>query len=175
MIKHPSEAVCAALLLAGASLVAASCGGAALEFAEPAAKSAEAAAPNTVEAAVAALDRAEAQLGQALGPMAGYAPAPAASVAPMSPPQGALAPAQPAPPPPPPTVAQGTKAGRAADGEAQAATPCTTACAALASMERAAEHLCTLAGAADGRCTSARERVKNATTRVRAACPACAK
>jgi predicted RNA-binding Zn-ribbon protein involved in translation (DUF1610 family) len=42
-------------------------------------------------------------------------------------------------------------------------------------MERAAEHLCVLAGAADGRCTSARERVKSASTRVRAACPACAK
>jgi len=50
---------------------------------------------------------------------------------------------------------------------------CTTACAALSSMERAAEHLCTLAGAADARCTDARERVKNATARVRATCPAC--
>ena len=56
---------------------------------------------------------------------------------------------------------------------ADAGNACPNACAALSSMERAADHLCTLAGAADARCTDARERVKNATARVHAACPAC--
>jgi hypothetical protein len=40
-------------------------------------------------------------------------------------------------------------------------------------MARAAEHLCALAGGDDGRCTNARTRVKDATARVTAACPAC--
>jgi hypothetical protein len=41
-------------------------------------------------------------------------------------------------------------------------------------MTRAADHVCGLVGAPDARCTSARERVKNAAARVHAACSACA-
>lgn len=52
--------------------------------------------------------------------------------------------------------------------------PCATACSALASMERATVHLCGLAGEGDHRCEDARARVRSATDRVRASCPACA-
>jgi len=52
--------------------------------------------------------------------------------------------------------------------------PCGSACAALASMSRATEHLCGLAGNGDARCEDARARVRTADGRVRAACPACA-
>jgi hypothetical protein len=51
---------------------------------------------------------------------------------------------------------------------------CATACTALGSMQRAAEHVCSIAGAGDARCKSAEERVKSAAARVHAACPACA-
>jgi hypothetical protein len=57
--------------------------------------------------------------------------------------------------------------------ESTFADSCSTACGALASMERAAEHLCGMTSAVDGRCTSARARVKSASARVRAACPSC--
>ena len=51
---------------------------------------------------------------------------------------------------------------------------CATACRALASMARSAEHLCTLAGEGDGRCDDARGRLRGASARVRSACPTCA-
>jgi hypothetical protein len=51
--------------------------------------------------------------------------------------------------------------------------PCFTACRALASMERAASHLCGLTGEEDPRCDGAKVRVRNATERVRAGCPSC--
>jgi hypothetical protein len=41
-------------------------------------------------------------------------------------------------------------------------------------MERATTHLCSLAGDADTRCEGARGRVKSASARVHAECPACA-
>jgi hypothetical protein len=41
-------------------------------------------------------------------------------------------------------------------------------------MERAAQHLCDLAGASDERCEGARTRVNRATGRVEAQCPRCA-
>ena len=113
----------------------------------------------------------------------GYAQ-PAASAAPagpLPPPPPAAPPAEPklqadAPPAPQPAQAAADRGARRMEREAPrgASDPCSTACTALASMERAATHLCGLAGAADNRCTSARERVKNATARVQAACPACA-
>ncbi len=53
------------------------------------------------------------------------------------------------------------------------ARSCGTACAALQSMTRAAEHLCGLTGEGDARCTNARSRVKTAGDRVRGACPSC--
>jgi hypothetical protein len=50
---------------------------------------------------------------------------------------------------------------------------CDTACRAFSSMERAAGHLCSIAGDANARCVAARARVQRASERVRAACPAC--
>jgi len=75
------------------------------------------------------------------------------------------------------------KADRAGDKSADPAQPsgmtgegdgCATACRALASMARAADHLCSLAGEGDGRCDDARGRVRGASARVRSACPTCA-
>src|SRR5262249_2299070 len=45
--------------------------------------------------------------------------------------------------------------------------PCETACRALASMTRSAEHVCEMAGDGDARCHDARARVKGAGERVR--------
>lgn len=52
------------------------------------------------------------------------------------------------------------------------ADACTTACRALSSMERAAEHLCELSEG-DERCAGAQQRVARARERVTAQCPAC--
>jgi hypothetical protein len=50
---------------------------------------------------------------------------------------------------------------------------CTIACQALASMQRAASHLCELAGEGE-RCDAAKARVQTASDRVQQACPGCA-
>lgn len=196
-MNHPCLRVAALLTLAGA---AASCGGAAAyEAKAPGAESAADmdAALTTPESALAMLDHAEADLNRLLPrqppqpgqAQAGYAQ-PAASAAPVAP--------LPPPPPPSPTApepalqqaekskptspspAASPAAAPPRDKRAESerprsvsADPCVTACSALASMERAADHLCGLAGASDGRCTSARDRVKHASARVQAACPAC--
>lgn len=88
------------------------------------------------------------------------------------------------PPPPNPDSAMTHKEGEAramgaADAPGQQATgasssPCETACRALASMNRAAMHICALAGDESDSCTNARERVRNATERVRQSCSECA-
>ena len=52
--------------------------------------------------------------------------------------------------------------------------PCETACKALASMKRASEHLCSLAGDGDERCSAGRDRLAKAGERVRGSCPSCA-
>jgi hypothetical protein len=51
---------------------------------------------------------------------------------------------------------------------------CESACRALGSMDRAAQHLCTLAEAHGTDCEDARARVKAARERVTAACGSCA-
>jgi hypothetical protein len=51
--------------------------------------------------------------------------------------------------------------------------PCALACRALASMGRAASHICDIAGDDDERCGNAKGRVKNAEERVHQSCPAC--
>ena len=48
----------------------------------------------------------------------------------------------------------------------EAPTPCQTACRALASMQRAAESVCRLAGESDARCDGAKKRVESARARV---------
>ncbi len=60
-----------------------------------------------------------------------------------------------------------------ADSASASASPCVTACKALASMDRATSHICSLAGNEDSRCTNARERVRSATERVRQNCSDC--
>jgi len=179
MSTHPvCPAARAAVTLAVLAL--AGCGGAATpEPASPAAagRAAEVASapPASPDDAAVDLDRAEAELLAALGqPQQSYAQAPGAS-----PQAGAAQPAQPAPAPaPPPTSAtpsvDGDSPKSAQRAETSSASPCTTACRALASMERAAEHLCDLSGSDDTRCDSARARVKSATERVYAQCPSCA-
>ena len=59
-----------------------------------------------------------------------------------------------------------------AEREVEAAqSDCATACRALASMERAAEHLCALD--AGDECARAKQRVEAARERVRASCGGC--
>ncbi len=179
------------LAVLSASLLAA-CGGAAPEAMTPPApppQPSAAAAPAlqspgdkslSAEGAVAAVDSAERAIDQALGvgsQSTALAQSAGQTVAPLAPPPP---PAPPEPPPPPaktraspsrepasPKKATVEEAPRAAP----AAETCGTACSALASMERAAEHLCGITGAADDRCTGARTRVKNASARVHAVCP----
>jgi hypothetical protein len=60
-----------------------------------------------------------------------------------------------------------------AEGQLSAAQgDCAAACRALASMERAAEHICALDSG--GECGRARERVDTARERIRATCGTCA-
>ena len=50
---------------------------------------------------------------------------------------------------------------------------CTTACRALASMDRATNKVCDLAGSEDSRCDGARTRLSAARDLVRRSCPTC--
>jgi len=77
-------------------------------------------------------------------------------------------------------VSRRREAARAELGQAQqdleaAASDCSAACRALASMERATQHLCELAAEPDdrGRCDDARQRLHTARERIRSACGAC--
>jgi hypothetical protein len=99
----------------------------------------------------------------------------------------AQAPLSPPPPPPPPSPADAPAergaariAARADLDRAQrdlesAASDCESACRALASMERATSHLCSLAEEAEDqrRCDDAKLRLTSARGRVRAACGGC--
>ena len=167
----------AAAPLALLSVVLTACGGSALSSGaypqEP--------LPATADGTMDALDRAENDLRLALGLAPGGAPATGYASPPAQPP-----PPPPASPPSPeplsPSVAAPSEASSrderpssvAAGPTALSSDPCANACRALASMERATTHLCSLAGDADTRCEGARSRVKNASARVHAECPACA-
>jgi hypothetical protein len=72
------------------------------------------------------------------------------------------------------SAADATKGGAAKEEQQSGGDGCATACRALASMTRSADHLCQMAGETDGRCEDARARVAGARGRVKAACPACA-
>lgn len=110
--------------------------------------------------------------------------APAPSVAPGG---GGVAPPPAQPPPPPPPLSQerdqrkaermaaGADLDRAQSELEAAASDCESACRALASMERATTHLCSLAEDASEqrRCDDAKVRLTAAKGRVRAACGAC--
>lgn len=58
--------------------------------------------------------------------------------------------------------------------DSASSSPCETACRALASMNRAASHICSLAGQDSDSCSNARERLRLATERVRQSCSECA-
>lgn len=127
----------------------------------PAVAPAEEQAPADADDALAQLERAEAELRGVIGPARDRASKTPATPSPTSAPR--TAPAGDAAP-----VAQGAEmAGAGGD-------PCAIACRALGSMRRAADHLCGLAGEQDGRCTSARGRVRGADAEVRQTCPQCA-
>lgn len=149
---------------------------------------AEAPAPANLDEARAQLARAEQNIFGAFGQykpeaQGGFATPPGTSIQqPTTPPPTATE----ASPPPPPNPDSATahkeseaRAFGAADAAGQQATsasssPCETACRALASMNRAAMHICALAGDESDSCTNARERVRNATERVRQSCSECA-
>jgi hypothetical protein len=106
-----------------------------------------------------------------------------------SPPAGSVTTAPPpgqAPPPPPVEaepdrpVERDRRAARAELDRAQAdleaaGGACDAACRALASMERATAHLCSLATEPDDqrRCDDAKQRLTSAQSRVRSACGSC--
>ncbi|WP_437291613.1 hypothetical protein [Sorangium sp. So ce406] len=191
MNRHRAWSVAAAPLWIGAVALS-GCGGAAAQAPAPMAPEPagamftpqEEGRPETAEDALAALERAEGELDRVLGAPSDTASGEGRAVESASPAAPPPAPAtSPSPAPSPPTASdsapRATAAGAArpskkAEPEQVTATPCETACRALASMDRAAQHLCGLAGDADQRCDAARTRVKNATDRVGAQCPRCA-
>jgi hypothetical protein len=175
-----ARALAAAFVLVTAALTAAGCGGA-MSGAQTPATSPDIASsslppPATVDEALAQLDTAELDVNRSLGYPAGGDARPYAEPPGQSP-QGEAA--QPAPAPataPPPSPARTSEYENEQKRETTPAPPpdpCTTACRALASMGRAADHLCGLAGAEDPRCGHARERLQLAENRVRQSCPNC--
>jgi hypothetical protein len=184
MNRHSAWSAAAATLWISAAALS-GCGGASVAQAPVAPEPASAtsmsphkgSAVETADDALAELERAEDELDQAIGAPAqrdeGRAVAEAAQ--PGAPPPAASPPS----PSVPDSRAAPSPRATAAGGEPPAKKigaepPCETACRALASMSRAAQHLCGLAGDADQRCDSARARVKSATDRVEARCPRCA-
>lgn len=161
-----------AIALAAAAYLLAACGA---SLGSSASKTMTSPIPLTdVGSALAELDRAESELSlhvpgerQDVGmvqPSARYAPG------------GMDSPPAPAPAPaaaPPSENETRPSAVGASPLAVETSDPCFTACRALASMERAASHLCGLTGEEDPRCDGARVRVRNATERVRAGCPSC--
>jgi hypothetical protein len=154
-----------AWLALGAALGLAACGA---PSAEAPPSKAGGAALTDADSALAELNRAEGEISSLLGPTPaqGAAPPPEATAAASATP--ALQPAD------GPLAGQQKPEARqqaTALGEGPAPDACSIACRALASMERAASHLCGLSGEGDPSCTNARERVKTATDRVSARCP----
>jgi hypothetical protein len=123
-----------------------------------------------VAGTLAEMDRAEADLAQALGdsPVGG---ANASSGMPAAPPaagDGAGATVTPSTPPRPLDATPPRAEGKSKDDEGGG---CNIAKRALGSLQRAAEHLCGLTGEVDPRCDTARGRAHRAAERVGAACP----
>ncbi len=148
-------------LFAGGVLVLPGCGAAAASKADVPPPSATS-VPNDVESAQSELDRGEWRITELFGPPGG-GPSP---VRPADEPASASPTASAAPAP-----AQAPKVAELSGGDGQKPEDaCTVACSALASMGRAARHMCEMAGPDEPRCTSARERVQNATDRVAAHC-----
>ncbi len=183
----PSHRPLLAFVSAGAVAALAACGAAPMQG-PSGAKGAESApafaASVTVDEVVAELARAEAAVDVALGGGLRFAEAPGRAGARRDEKedkalaQGTAKPAPASPAQPSAQAAPRAERGPADDRAGAAAelatqSPCATACRALASMERAVEHLCGLAGAGDARCESARTRARTAAERVRSGCPTC--
>ena len=134
--------------------------------------------PTTVSEAEAQLAAAEDQVRLSLGSPR-FATAPTQVEKPRAPSaaEGQADAARPAPPAAPPvTVDQRPKALEEAPHgglTSRPEDPCAVPCNALASMTRAADHLCQLTGEGDAKCSNARTRVRSATDRVHAECPRC--
>jgi hypothetical protein len=152
--------------LLAAALGVAGCGGSASS-----AKSADGDLTDA-DSALAELNRAEGEITALLGPASGavaQAEGPGSGASDLAP-QATAAPVSPAESAPTASPAKPeAKADQMADSPAT--DPCSIACRALASMERAANHLCGLSGETDPSCTNARDRVRSATGRVSARCP----
>ncbi|MGK3993842.1 hypothetical protein [Sorangium sp. So ce1024] len=192
MNRHRAWSAAAAPLWIGAVALSGCSGGTAAQAPPPMAPepagvvftpSQEEAPAETAEDALAALERAEGELDRALGAPGGGEdrvalesapppPAQATSPSPVTPAPAAREPASDSAPRA--ATAGAARPSKKAEADKGAAAPCETACRALASMSRAAQHLCGLAGDADQRCDAARTRVKSATDRVEAQCPRCA-
>ncbi|WP_437641267.1 hypothetical protein [Sorangium sp. So ce854] len=183
MNRHRAWSAAAAPLCIGAVALSGCGGGAAAQAPAPVAPEPagatftpqEEAPAETAEDALAALERAEGELDRVLGAPGGSEGRVALESASPPPPTRSPAPAPPASDSAPRTTTAGAeRPSKKAEADKGAAAPCETACRALASMSRAAQHLCGLAGDADQRCDAARTRVKSATDRVEAQCPRCA-
>jgi len=125
-------------------------------------------APGDVAGTLAEMDRAEADLAQALGdaPVGGTTASSGTPAAPAG--DGAGAAVTPATPPRPLDTSAPKAEGKNKDDEGGG---CNIAKRALGSLQRAAEHLCGLTGEADPRCDTARGRAHRAAERVGASCP----
>ncbi len=152
---------------AAATLCLTACGAAP----RPASAPSSASAPSTIEEAEAELDRAERLLPGSPSPDGTGARAeekPAAKpkdVARPPAPTGGAAPAPTTASTPMKAAARDEPARPVAD-DGEEATPCQTACRALASMRRAADAVCRIAGEGDARCAGAHRRVEAALARV---------
>lgn len=170
MIQHRSPLQTLALAVAlGATPALVSCAQAPMTASAPAAAAPEPSpvtgaagepSPADLQGQIAALDEAEARITQLFGERREAEEAKPAA----SPPKTPKATDQ----------ATGVKKDKGAEQQLAQGDACGTACSALSSMERAAVHLCGLAGEGDPRCEGARTRVRSAADRVRASCPACA-
>jgi hypothetical protein len=123
--------------------------------------------PGTVDDATAELESAEARLGAVLGEGPGARQGAAA----VQPADAGAAPT-PAEARPAPTAKPETHADAAPEGDSD--SQCKNACDALASLLRAVDHVCDLAGREDERCLSAKGRGDRARARVSASCSECA-
>lgn len=159
----------AALLTVATPLLLAGCGGAA-GSAGAEAKSSDVALFDA-QSATSELDRAEGEITALFGPPSTPLSAQAAPTATFAaPPPNAVSAEPTAPPTPAERPAAAAKVHTDSADQGPAPDACSIACRALASMERAANHLCGLAGDAEPSCTSARARVKSAEDRVAARC-----
>jgi hypothetical protein len=186
-----SRSAALVLILLCAAFTAFSCGGSVASTQEPRSSAGfdNSPPPSTPEEAIEQFDHAALQVDQSLMAMTAYAEPPAGVTQPpgqypgqYAQPSPQAAPSTPPPPPAPPSPGVADSAPKEAKAEIEAnraaptmsGDPCETACRALASMGRAAEHLCGLAGAEDPRCNNAKERFRAAEGRVKQSCPRCA-